>query len=474
MLKHPLTRRLAVLAVLAFILAAAFWVRRQTFWIPHWQGDQSQYVALAMKLDRQGLAGYHLYNVAIRIITIKGTDKWQVIYPTLTENRDVGDIIRAYEMHGLTYYDMPLFYKAPLFPMTLMYAHRLLTVGDHPYLIVKTNLREEALSTKPDWFFEAQYWAVIVPLISNLLVILFTYLLGRRLFGDREGLYGAAIMAGNPIGVVSSNRLLTEDFSGFFCIATVWLFLGTLRRSSWLGAFGAGLVAGLAILAKQSSVLVLAALCLYASASALRRADRSRPGPFFGAVFNPYVLCLIAGAAFVSLHWFIKVHQVYGTPIYEPTAQEIVKGDETGWHDVLHMRPHAAILYTVGLCYLCPPMFFGYLSAVRGRLGRWIAPARSSYLWPQALLWTWFAVFFIFFATRGESREQRYLLPAHPALAILSASMLAGLRERIAPRAGALLSEALPVVFLALAAWWSVPMALETIFDEKFLILKPF
>lgn len=474
MLKHPIVRRLAVAAVLAFILAAAFWVRRQTFWIPHWQGDQSQYVALAMKLDRQGLAGYHLYNVAIRIITIKGTDRWQVIYPTLTENRDVGDIIRAYEMHGLTYYDMPLFYKAPLFPMTLMYAHRILTSGDHPYLIVKTNLREEVLKTRPDWFFQAQFWAVIVPLVSNLLVILFTYLLGRRLFGDREGLYAAAIMAFNPIGVVSSNRLLTEDFSGFFAIATVWCFLGALRSSSWLGAFGAGLVAGLAILAKQNSILVLGVLCLYSSAVALRRADRSRPGPFFAAVFNPYVLCLVAGAAFVSLHWFVKVFQVYGTPIYEPTAQEILKGDETGWHDVLHRRPHAAILYTVGLCYLCPPMLVGYLSALRSGLGRWIAPVRSSVVWPQVLLWIWFGAFFVFFVTRGESREQRYLLPVHPALAILSASMLAGLRERIAPRSGAWLSEGLVVVFLVLSAWWSVPMALETIFDEKFLILKPF
>lgn len=474
MLKRAIVRPSIVVGILVLMLTLAFWVRRQTFWIPHWQGDQSQYVALAMKLDRQGLTGYHLSNVAIRVITMRDPENWKLIYPTLTQNEDVGDILRAYEMGGLTYYDMPLFYKAPLFPMTLMYAHRWLAADHQPYVIVSTNLRREALRIKPEFFFRAQLWAVIVPLVSNLLVILFTYLLARRLFGDREGLYAAAIMAFNPIGVVSSNRLLTEDLSGCLSIAAVWCFLGALRRSRWLGAFGAGLLAGLAILAKQSAMLVLPALGLYACAVAVRRVDRSRPGPFFAAVFNPAVVCLIAGAAWVSLHWFIKVYQVYGTPFYEPTAQEILQGDQTGWHEVLNRRPPAAILYTVGLCYLCPPMFVGYLSAIRSWLGRHVASARSAYTWPQLLLWTWFLAFFVYFAVRGESKEQRYLLPAHPALAILSASMLAGIRERIAPRLGALWSEGLVVVFLGLSAWWSVPMALETIFDEKFLILKPF
>ncbi|MCG3175089.1 MAG: hypothetical protein MOGMAGMI_00011 [Candidatus Omnitrophica bacterium] len=459
-------------ALLVCILFGALWVRRQTFWIPHWQGDQSQYVALAMKLDQKGMAGYHLYNVAIRVITIKGTDKWQVIYPTLTPNSDVGDIIRAYEMHGLTYYDMPLFYKAPLFPMALMYAHRLLTAGDHPYLIVKTNLREEALRLRPAWFLQAQLWAVVVPLVSNLLVILWTYLLGRRLFGDREGLYGAAIMAANPISVVSSNRLLTEDFTGIFCIVTVWLFVGALGRRSWLGACAAGLVAGLAVLAKQSSILVPLVLCVYAAAVHLRTADRGRPGPFFAAVFNPYALCLVGGMLFVSAHWFIKVWQVYGTPLYEPTAQEIVRGDETGWHDVLAMRPHAAILYTVGLSYLCPPMLIGYLSVFRRWFDKGVRSSRD--LWPHALLWLWFGAYFLFFATRGESKEQRYLLPAHPALALLAASTLSWLRLRLAGRAGTVIAEGAIVSILAVSALWSVPMALETIFDEKFLILKPF
>jgi hypothetical protein len=107
--------RLIWWGLLAIILLLAFLVRSATFWLPHWQGDQSQYVTLAMKLSAEGLRGYHLRETEVRIVTLKDPPNFQVIYPTLWKG-EKGDLIRAYGMHGLSFYDMPLFYKAPLLP----------------------------------------------------------------------------------------------------------------------------------------------------------------------------------------------------------------------------------------------------------------------------------------------------------------------------------------------------------------------
>ena len=53
-----------VAAALAGILGWALWIRFEFLWLPHWRGDQHQYIALAMKLEKAGFPkGYNLREV---------------------------------------------------------------------------------------------------------------------------------------------------------------------------------------------------------------------------------------------------------------------------------------------------------------------------------------------------------------------------------------------------------------------------
>ena len=157
-------RNLIPVFVLIPIFLLALALRFNTFWLPHWQGDQSQYLALAMKLGTRGIQDYNLRGVRIGFLTPKENENWGMAYVEHHADDERGDLVRSYEMLNLEFYGMPFFYKAPLFPVLLASAHRWLTRGNHPFLIVKSNLGRTVGSVKPTVFFNAQFWAVIVPL----------------------------------------------------------------------------------------------------------------------------------------------------------------------------------------------------------------------------------------------------------------------------------------------------------------------
>ncbi|MFC1480616.1 hypothetical protein ACFL5Y_04155, partial [Candidatus Omnitrophota bacterium] len=54
-----IAKKIVIIAFLA-ILVLAFTLRKHTFDLPHWSGDQHQYIGLAFKLDTQGMSGYNL------------------------------------------------------------------------------------------------------------------------------------------------------------------------------------------------------------------------------------------------------------------------------------------------------------------------------------------------------------------------------------------------------------------------------
>ena len=149
--------------------------------------------------------------------------------------------------------------------------------------------------------------------------------------------------------------------------------------------------------------------------------------------------------------------------------------DLSGWFGLMSQRPHAFLLFLVSIPLFCPVFLFGHLTF--GRFYNEIFSGVSSNKNRNALLFLWFWVlpFVLFFTFRVESREERYLLPIYPALAMLSAyglSEFQGRLERYFSRPA--LARLFAVLVIVGTIAWSAPIGLESAFKERFLILEPF
>ncbi len=421
-----------------------------------------------MKYTAKGLTDYNLSDIELRIRAIRTHSDSRLVSPKLLNTGEKGDILRAYEMKGLSFYDMPLFYKAPLFPAMLALSHRMFTRGDQPFLVVMSNLREGVRTADKkmlELFFKAQFWAAIVPLASNLAVILVTFFLGRLLFDSRIGLVAAYLMAIQPVGIVTSNRLLADDFFSMWVILALFIFYWAYHRNSFLGSLCAGICLGLSLLTKQNALLLLPIVWLYIFAVSRK-------------IFSAHFLIFAATGLFLSAHWYLRVYNTYGTPLYHPGYAQMVEMStdmSRKWFQVLDKRPHPSILFSVGIPYVCPPMIFLYATLKQLWTEARLAWTRATGANPWLFLWFWLLAFFLFFVFRAESKEERYLLPAYPAIAVLAAAGLEKIRQWAKPFfVQPMYVDAVIVIFLAFSAWWAVPLAWETIFDERYLLMKPF
>jgi 4-amino-4-deoxy-L-arabinose transferase-like glycosyltransferase len=251
----------------------------------------------------------------------------------------------------------PVSYKPPLFAAALNLSHRWFTKGNQPYLIVMTNLREGVRTADKkllELFYKAQFWAVIVPLASNLIVVFLTFFLGRLLFHERAGLIAAYMMAIHPVGIVTSNRVLIDDFLSLWVILAFLIFYWVYHRNSFLGSFASGIALGMALLSKQNAILLLPAMWLYVFCVSRK-------------IFSPHFMIFAVTGIFLSASWYLRVYQTYGTPLYHPGYKTMVEMSKTvsgEWFTLLAKRPHPAILFSVGIPYLCPPMIFAYATLV--------------------------------------------------------------------------------------------------------------
>ena len=93
-----------------------------------------------------------------------------------------------------------------------------------------------------------------------MLCVLATFELGRLLYGVRVGLIAAAVLALMPYHVIVSRQVLLDGPQTVFTTVTLCLLIRFARsgRSVWLYAAAAGM--GLAVLAKEPSVIFCGAV----------------------------------------------------------------------------------------------------------------------------------------------------------------------------------------------------------------------
>lgn len=469
-LKNKFSKKgFAAFLVLLSVFLFAFYVRSNTFWLPHWQGDQSQYVALAMKIAKQGMRGYHLREVSIHVRRFPQYPGWKLIHPGLTPKGEEGDLFKIYKRLGFEYYNVPFYYKSPLFPATLALSHKLFTKGNHPFVVVQTNLGEEAAKLRPQIFFLSQAWAVIVPLGASMLTLLVIFFFANKIGGARAAIYASFSWAIHPISILTSQHLFTEDLMTLLAALSLFLFARFYEKKVKLGVWFAGCVGGYATLANQKAILLIFALWIYTViTNEIKFSDVKSLHKKF---FNKYFLLYAFGMYFISAHWFYKVMTIYGNPFFQPSLMD--QPDVTGWYFLVRNRPPAVILYTFGIAYLCPPFFAAFFSLkkfVKDGIECIQAKKQESNI---VLLWSVIIVYVMYYQFFGRGLEHRYFLPAYPAYAILAGLYLEKFRCWINSRfVQRFYGDIVLVVIFGAAIAWAVPLALDTIFDERLLIIS--
>lgn len=146
--------------------------------------------------------------------------------------------------------------------------------------------------------------------ILNLLALPAMYGLGRRRFGAEIGLASMAVLAVLPVHAIYAGFILRESLVALTAIVAVWTLTecwhATARPAAWIWAIIAGVAGGLAILARNTGLALIAALGLHA----VVRIGRRRPGAL--ALWGVAV-------AVVILPWAIATTREYGSPFYTYT-----------------------------------------------------------------------------------------------------------------------------------------------------------
>ncbi len=230
--------------------------------------------------------------------------------------------------------------------------------------------------------------------------ILLVYWLGRRLLGEWCGVLSMLVMAGTGYFVKYSARAMTDvPFTFLFtCAVSAWV----LAQDKPLWFLAAGAFTGLALISRDLMGLALPVIFIADLLVRRRRPPLLYAGIGLAFAFLPVALWyshLISthGARFWAVHNSFLSDRVYGSP-------------SPGWRRYTGFLEYSAMLAKSYWPWL-PVMIIGLFTAIRAKDRRVL------------ILVIWSTVVFALCAA-AWSRALRYLLPAYPAFAVLSAIAL--------------------------------------------------
>ncbi len=269
-----------------------------------------------------------------------------------------------------------------------------------------------------DWAKNWDLWHLRYPnVICTLALAGMVFALGRRLGGGSATGVLAALVYLSFFGVYRYGRVfLTSAPEAFWLFLPVFILYLRRPRSdelSWLLAMGFGLATGIAMLYKTFALLLPAGAVL-TWWTLHRRGYRVRDW-LFGDAPKIAVMSMLALAIF-SL-WYVldpQRHLILADFIVDENLGKfdthgrsyflrILWGESSVWRNV--------ISYPLNAGLLAPAVIALFWVAFRDR-----RTARPE----ETLLWIWVATVFVVFSI-PDQRDERYLLPAMPAIAVLCA-----------------------------------------------------
>ncbi len=185
---------------------------------------------------------------------------------------------------------------------------------DHNYIIPKYDFNESMLADKPPlfcWLIAISYnifgvsdFATRVPsVISAILLVLFTWYIGKSVLGSKTGFISAIILATSAEYLFLGRRASTDMvFCLFFSGAMYSMYLSYFNTEIKMKLFwiiASGIFAGLSILTKGPAGIVLQFLILTIFLMSKKRLNQSHIKIYFIIGFV---------ALLISLPWYTAVH----------------------------------------------------------------------------------------------------------------------------------------------------------------------
>ena len=394
-------------AILAGIVLVAGLLRFGTFYLPHAQGDQLFYTALALKLAKFGMDDYNLRGVDF-VDDPSGT----VIALQLSDREEKGRILESLERKNIFYYTREtLSNMPPLYSYALMWSHRLFGADDNLFLLVRTDGGWNAIKTLSFAILQLQFYAVWINYALSLLLVFLTFCIGHSVFDRTIGLVAAAFMALNPVDLLTSQRTWADELSACLFAACTLLLLRGMQSRSLIWLVGAGFACGLAIVTKGTGLFLFGISAVFIAVTpflyfqAMERRNRLR---FAAKAVGSFAI----GALPLAVAWHGLIYAHYGHPLYMPRQDGIEEA--VSWFQIFKERHYLGQLYYFVLLF--PVFVLFYVETVRKFLRR-TCTLRELYLIFLPLGCLALLIF-------SNAREERYLLPAYPMIAAVSAAGL--------------------------------------------------
>ncbi len=322
-----------------------------------------------------------LFSLAIRMpaLVIPHIENDEIIYQTLTFQ--VLTNPSHYSLQGTSIlkilpqqaYDRPVFHSPPLFVFCLAF----ITI-----LFGKT-------------------WMIMVSIVSGVLTIILTYDICRKLYHEKKALMSAIISFCCPLLLFCSTRILIDALLVFLVTLTIWSFLLALKSNQKSYFIVSGIIFGLTLLTKQSGVLILLT-CVY-----ILLKDGFSKQKF---VFFIYFLFT---AILVCSPWYIYFYKTYGTlfPSWTSSFESIEM------FSFIKMTVHRPWhFYVTHIILIAPIYLFAFMNILYVLKNKRI---NAEIIWALSFL-----IPLSYLGISGLGFQTRYVAPAIPALAILSAHLL--------------------------------------------------
>jgi hypothetical protein len=327
-----------------------------------------------------------------------------------------------------------------IYPLAGIYKVQHATVGGD------LGLRETYRSDPEDLYLMGRFLVIFYAVAA----IPFVYVVGRRVFGARVALIGAALSAMYPLAVSHAQMVRSDNIAVFFGALALWLCLRVYDRPTVPNQLWAGLAIGLAISTRYFMVALVPVL-LAANILALSR-DASQGRAVVRA-------SLAAGAGLVM----VAVTFAATTPYFFldfKAAWAGVSGEARGTH--------------LGHDGLSPPEnALWYLRAAIPSVITWPQAALVAVAVglvflrrrPEQLLLLGFAVIYLAGISLSGLHWKRWIIPILPVLALLVAYAIAEVAGWLSGRLRASMMPQLAVVLaaVAVAAWPGHQVVLQDI-----------
>jgi len=437
-----MNRRVKTFAILGAILVLAASLRVFTFYLPHNHGDQIFYLGLAMKLEKFGLKGYNLQG-----IDVLSNEYFVAVTPS--ENSTKGNLLEGLEKENIFYYSQePLSKMPPAFSYLLMMSHKIFS-REKLFVAVDKNLGPDVVFVRPQIFLKTQFYAVWISFAFSILFIYVTFLLGKLFFNEKVGLWASFLIAISPVDLLTSQRIWTDDMLAFFIALCVLLFWYGRIKNNALFTFLSGVSVGIATITKGSGIFIMIIIVLF-NILTLGKNSAAIRGTF------RHVFIFIAASIATAALWYYRVAMIYGTPFplsgYQKDIEKV-----SAWFSMLNERSRFCHFYYF-VC-LTPFFIFFYIEAIQTIL-------RKAVTKEKMFLLLWF-LFFTIILVKIRAKEERYMLPAYPAIAILSAVAIEDVRRTLRSVIANKFLCAMVIVCISLACTaWSIYIGLRHVFNN--------